>query len=221
MIRDPAVLDGLLATIRRFVEERLMPAEAVVEETNAIPQDILTEMKTLGLFGMSIPEAYWRARPHHGGRGVMAALGSGARRRPSARSSAPTTASAHRASSPTGRKRRRPIGCRAWPRAKSSLLRAHGTRYRVGCGIGQDQCAARGRSLHSQWHQALHHQCAGGRRLHADGADRRARPFRHHAFLVRATRRALSLGKIDNKMGQRGTRTCDVFLDDARVSPMR
>ena len=58
MIRDQDVLDGLKETVRRFVRERLIPAEAQVENDNQIPADLVDEMRALGLFGMSIPEAY-------------------------------------------------------------------------------------------------------------------------------------------------------------------
>ncbi len=58
MIRDVDVLDGLVTTIRRFVNERLIPAERQVEDTNTVPPEILREMRGLGLFGMSIPEVF-------------------------------------------------------------------------------------------------------------------------------------------------------------------
>ena len=51
-------LEPLLAGIRRFVNERLIPLEAKVSEDDAIPPDALAEMAALGLFGLSIPEAY-------------------------------------------------------------------------------------------------------------------------------------------------------------------
>jgi len=63
MIRDQETLHILLDTISRFVRERLVPAEAVVADTDHIPDDILGEMKELGLFGLSIPE-------EHGGMGL-------------------------------------------------------------------------------------------------------------------------------------------------------
>jgi len=53
-----ADLEPLLAAIRRFVDERLIPLEAKVSEDDAIPADALGEMKALGLFGLSIPEEY-------------------------------------------------------------------------------------------------------------------------------------------------------------------
>lgn len=58
MIRDQETLNQLLDTIRRFVSERLEPAEQQVAEEDRIPDDILQEMKDLGLFGLSIPEEY-------------------------------------------------------------------------------------------------------------------------------------------------------------------
>jgi acyl-CoA dehydrogenase len=51
-------LEPLLAAVRRFVNERLIPLEPKVSEDDAIPADALAEMKALGLFGLSIPEAY-------------------------------------------------------------------------------------------------------------------------------------------------------------------
>jgi acyl-CoA dehydrogenase len=58
MIRDQEVLDSLLDTVSRFVRERLVPIEAQVAEHDAIPDDIIEEMKSLGLFGLTIPEQY-------------------------------------------------------------------------------------------------------------------------------------------------------------------
>jgi len=58
MIRDPETINLLLDTIARFVNERLVPMEAHVAETDQIPDDVVADMKELGLFGMSIPEAY-------------------------------------------------------------------------------------------------------------------------------------------------------------------
>ncbi len=58
MALDADTRDQLLDTVRRFVNERLRPIEAQVAETDAIPDDIIEEMKALGLYGISIPEAY-------------------------------------------------------------------------------------------------------------------------------------------------------------------
>jgi acyl-CoA dehydrogenase len=55
---DADTLSELLAAIRRFVNERLIPLEAKVAEDDAIPAEALAEMRALGLFGLSIPEDY-------------------------------------------------------------------------------------------------------------------------------------------------------------------
>jgi acyl-CoA dehydrogenase len=58
MALDAETRDQLIGTVRRFVTERLRPLEAKVAEDDAMPQDVVEEMKGLGLFGLSIPEAY-------------------------------------------------------------------------------------------------------------------------------------------------------------------
>ena len=58
MIHDPETLNALLDSVGRFVRERLAPAEHVVQETDEIPEDIVAEMKELGLFGLTTPEEY-------------------------------------------------------------------------------------------------------------------------------------------------------------------
>ena len=58
MALDLETREQLIDTVRRFVAERLRPLEAKVAEDDAIPDDVLAEMKELGLYGLSIPEAY-------------------------------------------------------------------------------------------------------------------------------------------------------------------
>ena len=58
MIRDRETLHLLLDTVRRFVADRLVPNETAVAESDAIPDDIVEEMRELGLFGLALPEAY-------------------------------------------------------------------------------------------------------------------------------------------------------------------
>ena len=53
--------------------------------------------------------------------------------------------------------------------------------------------------------------------LHADGAHRRAGRGGVSAFIVPADLPGIKLGKTDKKMGQRGTMTCDVILENVRV----
>jgi acyl-CoA dehydrogenase len=58
MVRDNETMNVLRDNIARFVRERLIPNEEVVAETDEIPQDIVNDMKTMGLFGLTIPESY-------------------------------------------------------------------------------------------------------------------------------------------------------------------
>src|SRR5471030_295364 len=58
MALDAETRDQLIDTVRRFVAERLRPIEAQVSENDAVPDEIVEEMKALGLFGLSIPEEY-------------------------------------------------------------------------------------------------------------------------------------------------------------------
>jgi len=58
MALDADTREQLIDTVRRFVAERLRPIEAEVAETDRVPDDILAEMRALGLFGLTIPEEY-------------------------------------------------------------------------------------------------------------------------------------------------------------------
>jgi acyl-CoA dehydrogenase len=58
MSLDPETFDLLLETVRRFAEERLRPLEAQVDQDDAVPEEIVREMRDMGLFGLSIPEEY-------------------------------------------------------------------------------------------------------------------------------------------------------------------
>ncbi|RZI76754.1 MAG: acyl-CoA dehydrogenase [Pseudomonas sp.] len=58
MIRDPETLDALLDGVRRFVKEHLVPAEQEVADTDEIPERLVTAMKEMGMFGLTVPENY-------------------------------------------------------------------------------------------------------------------------------------------------------------------
>ena len=55
---DKDTYDQLIETVSRFVTERLRPLEGQVGDEDEIPQDVIDEMKELGLFGLTIPEEY-------------------------------------------------------------------------------------------------------------------------------------------------------------------
>src|SRR5262245_52561858 len=58
MAYDAETRDELIAQVRRFVNERLIPNEAKAAEDDKIPDDILAEMKDMGLYGISVPTEY-------------------------------------------------------------------------------------------------------------------------------------------------------------------
>jgi len=58
MALDTETFDLMKDAVSRFVRERLVPAEDIVEETDEVPEDIINDMRELGLFGLSIPEEY-------------------------------------------------------------------------------------------------------------------------------------------------------------------
>ncbi len=58
MSLDRETLFQLTATVRRFVEQRLIPLEPQVAEEDKIPESVLDEMRELGLFGLTIPCEY-------------------------------------------------------------------------------------------------------------------------------------------------------------------
>jgi acyl-CoA dehydrogenase len=55
---DGDVFAAFIDQLQRYVRERLIPAEKTIEETDLIPDDILSEMRDMGLFGLTIPETY-------------------------------------------------------------------------------------------------------------------------------------------------------------------
>ena len=58
MALDQDTLDQLISSVRRYVEERLIPLEEQVAEDDRIPDEVVDEMRELGLFGLTIPDEY-------------------------------------------------------------------------------------------------------------------------------------------------------------------
>ncbi|CAB3912395.1 MULTISPECIES: acyl-CoA dehydrogenase family protein [Achromobacter] len=58
MALDTETLNLLIDAVRRFVHERLIPAEDELAASGEVPPDIVNEMRDLGLFGLSISPDY-------------------------------------------------------------------------------------------------------------------------------------------------------------------
>ena len=55
---DPETFEQFIDQLDRYVRERLIPAERDTIENDRLPDDILQEMKDMGLFGLTVPEEY-------------------------------------------------------------------------------------------------------------------------------------------------------------------
>jgi len=58
MAFDAEIRAALIEQVRRFVTEKCVPIEAQVGDEDEVPQDVVDEMKNLGLFGIAVPEEY-------------------------------------------------------------------------------------------------------------------------------------------------------------------
>jgi acyl-CoA dehydrogenase len=58
MALDHETFDQLRSTVARFVQQRLVPIELQVAEEDAVPPEIVADMKKLGMFGLTVPTEY-------------------------------------------------------------------------------------------------------------------------------------------------------------------
>jgi acyl-CoA dehydrogenase len=55
---DSETFSLLREAVRRFVDERLIPNEDRVEDEDAVPAEIIQEMRDMGLFGLTVPQEF-------------------------------------------------------------------------------------------------------------------------------------------------------------------
>ena len=55
---DPELRAEIVGNVRRFVEREVLPHANALEHADAFPEQIVTQMGDLGLFGLTIPEQY-------------------------------------------------------------------------------------------------------------------------------------------------------------------
>ncbi|MFQ6684324.1 acyl-CoA dehydrogenase family protein [Bordetella pertussis] len=218
MALDNETLNLLLDAVRRFVNDRLVPAENELAETGRIPDEIVQEMRDLGLFGLSIAADY-------GGLGltmeeevrVVFELGQTS---PAFRSLAGTNIGIGSQSivlAGTDDQRQRFL-----PKLASGEL--IGSFALTGPDAGSDAMALRTSAVRDGDHYVLNGTkrfitnapVAGLFSVMARTApERRADSI--SCFLVEAGTPGVTLGKPDKKMGQAGALTCDVVFDNCRV----
>ena len=223
MIRDEETMQALVDTVARFVRERLVPLEHQVADDDVIPPDVVQDMREMGLFGLTIPEA-------HGGLGltmeeevrVMIELGQTS---PAFRSVIGTTVG---------------IGSQGivfdgTPEQQSQWLPKLASGEMIASfaltepEAGSDAASLRTTAIRGTDAQGDHYLVNGSKRYitnapqaglftlmaRTDPANKGAGGV--SAFIVEAGSPGISLGKPDRKMGQRGAHTCDVIFDNVRV----
>ena len=223
MIRDPQTFQALLDSVTRFTRERLVPAENEVAETDAIPPAIVQEMRDMGLFGLTIPEAY-------GGLELtmeeeVRVLFELCQTSPAFRSVIGTTVG---------------IGSQGilmdgTPEQQAEYLPRLATGELMASfaltepGAGSDAASLRTTAIKAVDSEGEHYIVNGSKRYitnapqaglftlmaRTNPADKGAGGV--SAFIVDAHSPGISLGKIDRKMGQKGAHTCDVIFDNVRV----
>jgi acyl-CoA dehydrogenase len=219
MALDTDTFDALIDMVRRFVSERLRPNEALVAESDAIPADLIAEMKAMGLFGLSID-------PEYGGLGlsmleeIKVAIELG-KTSPAMRSSFGTNVG---------------IGSQGLvmagtPEQKAAWLPKIATGEVITSfaltepDIGSDSANVKTRAVRegNQWKLS-------GTKRYITNADKAslftvmARTGEDgargvSAFLVPADSPGLTVGTPEKKMGQHGAHVCDVNFDNVAVPP--
>jgi len=219
VIRDQETLDQLRLVVGRFVRERLQPLEAEVATSDRIPEQLVDEMKQLGLFGMTIPEDY-------GGLGltmeeeacVAMQLGQ--------------TSPAFRSIIGTNNG----IGSAALvfdgtEAQKQKYLPKYATGELIGSfcltepDVGSDaaavkttaKCTGDGYILNGTKRFITNAPMAGTFTVMARTNPNEPGASGVSAFIVDADSAGVSLGPKDKKMGQAGSYTCDVIFEDVTV----
>jgi len=219
MIRDQETLNVLLSSISRFVRERLIPNESEVADTDEIPVKLVAEMRELGLFGLSIPEAYGGLALTMEEEALVAF--EIARTSPAFRSLIGTNngiGSQGIVIDGTEEQKQRYL-----PRlAAGDII---GSFALTEPGAGSDAASLRTSAVRDGDDYVLN----GTKRYitnapeasiftvmaRTDAEKRGAGAI--SAFIVEKGTPGLSLGKVDRKMGQQGAHTCDVIFENCRV----
>ena len=205
--------------VRRFVDERLIPAEDAVERDDVVPDAIVAEMREMGLFGISIPESY-------GGLGLTMTEEAGIVRELSRasvafRSVIGTTVG---------------IGSQGividgTDAQKAEWLPRFATGEAVSSfALTEPEAGSDAASLRTTATLDGTDYVINGTKRYITNAPRStvmtvmARSEAGvkgaggiSAFIVPTGTPGIHLGKPDSKMGQRGTKTCDVVFEDVRV----
>jgi len=219
MIRDQETIKQLVDLIERFVRERLVPNEERLATEGRLPDDILEEMKALGLFGLTIPEEY-------GGLGltmeeeilVSIALG---RTSPAFRSIMGTNNGIGSAA----------LVFNGTEEQKQKYLPKYASGEWISCfcltepEAGSDAASLKTTAVRDGDHYVLNgtkRYITNAKVAHTFNVMARTDPDNKGArgissIIVERDTPGITLGSVDKKMGQAGSMTCDVIFEDCRV----
>jgi acyl-CoA dehydrogenase len=217
MALDTESFDILLSTVQRFIREQLVPAENHLEEHDEVPAELVEAMKEMGLFGLTVPEEF-------GGIGLSVAqevqvnfeLGQ----------TAPAFRSVFGTNIGIGSQG---ILMDGTPDQKADYLpRVASGELVMSFALTEPDAGSDAASLKTRAELDGDHYVLNGTKRFITNAPR-AGAFTLMArtggpgaggvssFIVPADLPGIKLGKKDHKMGQRGTMTCDVILENVRV----
>ncbi|UIP07494.1 acyl-CoA dehydrogenase family protein [Erythrobacter sp. SDW2] len=218
---DPEIFEQFIEQLERYVRERLIPAEKDVIANDRIPDEIVQEMKEMGLFGLTVPEEY-------GGAGLNTSqyarvVNTMAYAAPAYRSIFSINVGMFNSAIKNGATEAQKAEW--WPRIAAGEIACFGL---TEPGSGSDSAAmattARPDPSGNGW------ILNGSKRYitnapHADVAlimartEKEALPKNAHvsAFIVPMNTPGVSTGSPDKKMGQEGSHISDIMLDDVHV----
>ena len=218
---DPEIFDQFIDQLERYVRERLIPAEKDVIANDRIPDDILAEMKEMGLFGLTVPEDF-------GGAGLSTSqyarvVNTMAYAAPAYRSIFSINVGMFNSAIKNGATDEQKAEW--WPRIAAGEIACFGL---TEPGSGSDSAAMATTATPDPDGNGW--ILNGTKRYitnapHADVAlimartEKEALPKNAHvsAFIVPMNTPGIATGSPDKKMGQEGSHISDIMLDDVKV----
>jgi len=209
---------ALRATVREYVRDRLVPLAPVIEEEDDIPPAVLAEMKELGLFSIPFPEEYGGLGAGELGYCVaLEELGA-------ANAAISNTIGGHSSLS----------GAAIMLRGSEDLKQRYLPRMATGEMLGafaltEPNAGSDAAHIQTMARRKGDEYIITGSKLwvsngpHADlytvfaVTDRSRGSHGISAFVVERQMPGVEIGKVDKKMGLRGSKTSEVFFRDVRV----
>ncbi|MDE1993455.1 MAG: acyl-CoA dehydrogenase family protein [Rhizobiaceae bacterium] len=216
---DRETFQQLLDTVERFVRERLRPREDEVAVNDAVPEEIVRDMREFGLFGLAIPEEFG---------GLELTLSEEIQVAFKLGGTSPAFRSIIGTNNGIGSQG---IIIDGTPEQKAHYLPKMASGELIGsfC-LTEPEAGSDAGSLRTSARRDGGHFVLNGTKRFITNAPQagvftvfaRTDPESRTAagvtaFIVDANLKGISLGKKDRKMGQQGAHTCDVIFDDVRV----